>query len=112
MSMVGEPEPDRSLNMFCPHCASWYASNKHPHGFRKLEVSHASSSGVREVFYCTIPRDLGVELIDAATHGTLTPWEEWTRDHKIQEMENHKRQADMLLRELNDYFMYENGRGM
>lgn len=101
-----EAEPDPKLNAFCPHCAGWFATSTHPAAFRKLEFV----DGVREVFYCTLPRDRGVNLIDAAAHGSLTPWQEWKRDQLIAEMEAVEREAGRLHKELNDYYDFNDGR--
>lgn len=100
------PEPDRSLDMFCPHCAGWFASKTHPKQFSRLEADSTTASGVRERFYCDVPRDVGVELINAAAHGTLTPWEEWRRDVLVQELEYYEHMVSDLTRELRDYYDY------
>ena len=104
-------EPDRLLNLMCPHCATWFRKDKIRKDCCELVLCKTSSSGVREVFYCDSENHERVELQDAAAIGNLTPWEEWKRDSLLDEMEAHLRKVEEIRKELNDYFMWENGRG-
>lgn len=104
-------EPDRMLSLICPHCATWFRKDKVQSNCRELVLCETSSSGVREVFYCDSENHEKVELLDAAESGNLTAWEEWKRDQLLDEMDQLERKIKIIQRELNDYFMWENGRG-
>lgn len=102
-----ESEPDRLLQKICPYCATWFTDAQVDNEHRKLTVRKGR---VVEVLYCDSATHERVELKDAAAIGELTPWEEWKRDRLLDEMEAHVREVEALQRELNDYYMWHDGR--
>ena len=103
-----EAEPDRLLQYVCPHCATWFTDKEIDKDHRKFDIC---SGRLVEVRYCNCTNHERVELHSAAEIGELTPWEEWKRDQLLDEMEHLERKIKNIQRELNDYFMWENGRG-
>lgn len=103
-------EPDSSLSMFCPHCDSWYNPRVHPGLISELYVDDETHKVV-EKFYCPNHKPF-IQLLDAAAVGELTPWQEWKRDQLIEEMNSYNAAAARIEKELNDYYMYEDGRFM
>lgn len=104
--MCEEHEPDSRLSMYCPHCAAWYAASEHPY-----DLSVDGDGKVTRHYYCDNPEHGGeqIELKDAAATHNLTPWQEWKRDQLIAEMQGYERQAQRILDELNNYYMYGDG---
>ena len=102
-----EVEPDRRLQKICPYCATWFADDQVDNEHRELTVRKGR---VVEVLYCDSVTHERVELKDAAAIGELTPWQEWKRDQMWEEMEAYERKVEELRRELNDYYMWNDGR--
>ena len=111
ITTMNDPEPDSSETMFCPHCGTWY-SRATANGELESRIVGGVESGVVEVFYCRNKHgEVTVKLIDAHSHGCLTPWEEWKRDCLIAEMNSHLESANKIRDELKEYYMYENNAG-
>lgn len=106
-----ELEPDHLLQLVCPHCAEWFRKDLIDADHRECVVDKRHGSEVREIFYCNSTTHKRVQLHDAAEIGNLNPWEEWKRDQLLSEMEHHEREVKRIQQELNDCYMWENGRG-
>lgn len=102
-------EPNSSLNAVCPYCDAWFNTNRHPEEFSDLIDRNGR---IIEIYYCDSQEHDRVELLDSAECGMLTPHQEWERNKLIEKMEQLESEARRVRQQLNEYYMYEDGRGV